>query len=148
MRRFLGFVLSAFGVFVLTAPIVTAVGETGCGGCYGKSCPCADGTTQPSTNAPCGCGTACQGHGGVCNSGECTPDAGGADAATDAPVDAPSDVVTSNDGGLGQGSLCDLQKDMCGAGLKCCSEPTHIPDASTHDICVPPEDGGICPAYP
>ena len=132
MRRFLGFVVWASGIVLVSVPIVGAVGEIGCGGCYGKSCLCPDGTTQPTTNGPCGCGVACEGHN--------TPPS---DASTDASTDA-----SSEGGGLGQGSLCNIQNDKCGSGLKCCTEPTHIPDASTNDICVPPEDGGVCPAYP
>ncbi len=50
-------------------------------------------------------------------------------------------------GGLQQGDTCDLNNDQCGSGLKCCSEPTHM-NPPTHDICVPPDSNGTCPAYP
>jgi hypothetical protein len=91
----------------------------------------------------CGTGTP------PCN-GDCT-DAGvkGGDATTDAITDSPADVTTTKDGGgLQSGDSCDLQNDQCASGLKCCTEPTHIPDASTHDICAPIQEGGVCPMYP
>ena len=115
MSRLLGVAIWAVGILLATAPIVTAIGEAGCGGCYGKSCLCPDGTTQPTTNAPCGCGVACEGHTNPPN--DATTDV--SDAPDDVASDAPADVSTEG-GGLGQGSLCNIQVDMCGPGLKCC----------------------------
>lgn len=51
------------------------------------------------------------------------------------------------DGGLGSGATCDLANDHCNAGLKCCSEPTHMQPPS-HDICVTPQMDGTCPQFP
>jgi hypothetical protein len=54
----------------------------------------------------------------------------------------------SVDGGLlGSGATCDLSNDQCAAGLKCCSEPTHMQPPS-HDICVTPQMDGTCPQFP
>lgn len=60
--------------------------------------------------------------------------------------DAPADTA-KGEGGLVQGQECDLKNDLCGPGLKCCSEPTHM-QPPTHDICVPPQQNGTCPLYP
>ena len=146
MRRLVGYVLWAASILLVSAPLVTGLGEAGCGGCPGKSCLCADGTTQPTANAPCTCYDTCASHGGFCNEGICPKD-----AAADGASDAAADVVSSDsspDGGLQSGDSCDLQNDQCAPGLKCCTEPTHIVDASTHDICAPIQDGGTCPMYP
>jgi hypothetical protein len=51
------------------------------------------------------------------------------------------------DGGLTAGATCVLSDDQCGAGLKCCSEPSHMQPPS-HDICVTPQMDGTCPQFP
>jgi hypothetical protein len=92
----------------------------------------------------CGSGSVC---GGDCTDAGVKGDVANDVVTTDAPADVSTDVATK-DGGLQSGAPCDLQNDQCATGLKCCTEPTHIPDASTHDICAPVQDGGICPMYP
>jgi hypothetical protein len=66
-----------------------------------------------------------------------------------------SDDVTSNDGPIdaptsgdaGAGSKCNPMDDLCQPGLLCCSEPTHIGDASTGFFCEIPFMGK-CPLLP
>lgn len=50
-------------------------------------------------------------------------------------------------GDLQQGATCDPQNDQCADKLKCCAEPTHMPDASSYVSCVPSTDN-TCPLYP
>ncbi len=146
-KRFLGLGLWAAGTLLVTAPaVVTSLGTTGCGGCVKGTCLCQDGASFAANAVPCDCDGLCSTHGGFCSLGDCTGDGG--DAAADAMTDAAAEASGGKDGGLGQGAPCDLQDDLCGSGLKCCAEPTHMLDASTQDICVPPEDGGVCPQYP
>ena len=64
-----------------------------------------------------------------------------------------SDVVTTSDAGFGDGSIgpnqeCDPNNNQCNPTLLCCSEPTHIPDASTHYVCEPPDKNNQCPKLP
>ncbi len=62
------------------------------------------------------------------------------------PSDAAPDVAT-NDGGLNVGQTCDPNNNQCKAGLLCCNEPTHFPDASTGYFCEVPINNG-CPLLP
>ena len=71
---------------------------------------------------------------------------GGDSSAGDSSIGDSGSADTAK-GEAGQGDMCDLQNDMCGAGLKCCSEPTHM-QPPTHNICVPPTSNGTCPMYP
>ena len=70
------------------------------------------------------------------------------DGAGDAVADSPANDATSGgDSGLGAGELCDPQNNECQSGLLCCSEPTHLADASTAYFCEKPVNNG-CPLFP
>ena len=74
-----------------------------------------------------------------------TSDAANGTDASDASNN--GDVSTGGDGGLQVGDTCDPNNNQCASGLLCCSEPTHIPDASTAYLCEKPVNGG-CPKFP
>ncbi len=80
---------------------------------------------------------------------------GASDASTDsstndaAPNDSSTSDVTSGDGGLGSGSTCDPNNNLCQKGLLCCSEPTHNFDGGPLSayFCETPMNGQ-CPKIP
>jgi hypothetical protein len=87
-------------------------------------------------------------------------DGGGTDASSDSGSSndgTAADTSTGNDtgtvdgsgdgGGLQVGDTCDPNKNLCSAGLLCCSEPTHNADAMTGYFCEKPVNKS-CPQLP
>ena len=73
------------------------------------------------------------------------------DAAPDVPLpsDATNDAIAQGDGSINPGQPCDPQNNQCKAGLLCCEEPNHLPDASpTSFVCEPPDQQQQCPKLP
>ena len=98
----------------------------------------------------------------ACGSGTTNDDGGTGDAGNDVaqtndgaidaplPSDATNDAISTGDGSVGPGQPCDPQQlNQCKAGLLCCSEPTHMPDAApTAYVCEPPDSQQQCPKLP
>jgi hypothetical protein len=100
------------------------------------------------------CGTTTGGTDGGPNDASQSQDTASNDASSDTSSTdtgsndaAPNDAESFGDGSLQAGANCDPNNNQCSAGLLCCSEPTHLPDAAFAYFCEKPVNKG-CPMFP
>jgi len=101
--------------------------------------------------AACGGGSTGDDAGNNPDSGSDATQSNDANTTPDVPLpsDATNDQIAQGDGSINPGQPCDPQNNQCKAGLLCCEEPNHLPDASpTSFVCEPPDQQQQCPKLP